>query len=353
MSQTVTVHTSTSHDAVLDYLLSRGVLAGDLSRARITTLTGGVSGEAVLVELDHQRVVAKRALGKLLVRDEWLAKPERAVTEAAAIQLLHRITPDRTPELLDVDPARFTLVMTAANPRWTPWKTRLMHDPVDPTVEITVGRTLGTVLGTWHRETAGDADIANRFNDYEAFEQLRIGPFHRVIARRHPDVAPAIDVCIDDLLSRRDCLVHGDYSPKNVLVGPTTTVGPDGRDGLMVLDFEVAHVGAAIFDIAYMQCHLILKAAHRPTERHVFHQVADAFLAGYCEQTRAPATPRLGWHTACLLLARVDGTSPSGYLTATEEHLVRQIALNALSADEPTIEHVWDATLDAVAAATS
>jgi 5-methylthioribose kinase len=304
----------------------------------------------VLVELDDQRVVVKRALGRLRVRDEWLAKQERAVTEAAAIELLHRITPDCTPELLDVDPERFTLVMTAASPRWTSWKTRLMTDALEAPVEIAVGHALGAALGTWHRATAGDAEVAERFNDYEALEQLRVGPFHRVIARRHRQVAPVIEVCIDDLTTRRDCLVHGDFSPKNVLVGPSTTVGPGGRDGLMVLDFEVAHVGAAVFDVAYLQCHLMMKAVHRPAERLVFRQVAETFRRAYSDETGAPVEPRLAWHTACLLLARVDGTSPSGYLTAAEEAVVREVALDVLRVDDPTIESTWTAVFDAIGA---
>jgi 5-methylthioribose kinase len=347
----MTERRTTDRDSVLDYLVARGVLSGDLTGARVTALTGGVSGEAVLVEHGHERVVVKRALGKLLVKDEWLAKRERNITEAAAIELVHAITPEYTPELLDIDPDRFTLTMAAASPRWAPWKTRLMNEPLDASVEIDLGRMLGTVLGTWHRVTSADGGVAARFNDYEAFEQLRVGPFHRVIARRHPDAAPNIEACIDDLLSRRDCFVHGDYSPKNILVGPATTVGPGGRDGLMVLDFEVAHVGAAVFDVAYLHCHLIMKAVHRPVLCHLFRQLAETFLDAYTDQTGAPPGPRLGSHVACLLLARVDGTSPSGYLTAVEDDVVRQLALDLLTGDEPSIDQVWDAALDAIAQA--
>lgn len=338
---------STDRETVLEYLTARGILTG-VGGAQITELTGGVSGDAILVEAGEQRVVVKRALNKLRVRSEWLAKPERALTEAAAIDVLHRITPDQTPELLDLDPERFTLVMSAANPSWTSWKARLLHDRLDATVELAVGRTLGAVLGTWHLASSGSQDIADRFDDREAFEQLRIGPFHRVVAQRHPHVAAAIGVCIDDLQSRRDCLVHGDYSPKNVLVGPAALPGLDGRDGLMVLDFEVACYGAAVFDVAYLHCHLILKAMHRPDQRHLFRQIGDAFLDAYTSTVKRDAGPLLGWHTACLLLARVDGTSPSGYLNSENEARVRRLALRMLEIDQPALDEVWDAAQELI-----
>lgn len=338
---------TTAVGSVVGYLRTRGVIADGSDRsgetgALVTPLTGGVSGDAVLVQVGAQRVVVKRALERLLVQDEWWAKPERAVTEAAAIEVLHRLTPDETPELLDVDPERFTLVMSAADARWVPWKTRLMNNPLDPVVESSVARTLGTVLGTWHRATASSRHLAARFDDYEAFEQLRVGPFHRTVARRHPRVAAAITTCIDDLERRRDCLIHGDYSPKNVLVSPAGPPGTASRAGLMVLDFEVACYGAAVFDIAYVQCHLILKAVHRPDQRAVFRSVARTLLDAYVEVIAAESGPHLGWHTACLLLARIDGTSPAGYLDERAQDLVRDMALRLLAEDEPAIDQVWD-----------
>ena len=243
--------------ALIEYLAERGHLRSACGpQARLTTLTGGVSAETVLIEAGQERLVLKRALGRLLVAGEWHAKPERAMTEAAAISALHAITPAHVPRLLDADSEQNTLVMEAAPADWVNWKTVLMGQAPDPSAGITAtAGALGRVLGTWHSRTWGDPAVAGRFADAEAFEQLRISPFYRVVAARHPAVAARVAGCVAHLETTRDCLVHGDYSPKNVLVGP---------DGLMVLDFEVAHTGAAVFDVAFMQSHLVLKALHRP-----------------------------------------------------------------------------------------
>lgn len=343
----------TAAGSITDYLRSHG----QLPEPQVTTLTGGVSAETVLIETTPSRIVVKRALGRLLVAGEWTAKPERAMTEAHAIELLHSITPECTPELRHADPAGNTIVMTAAPADWVPWKSVLLGEAPDPAANGTPGTAntagttsrrgatgsagtasaLGVVLGTWHSRTWHDQDIAARFNDYEAFEQLRIAPFHRAVAAAHPAVADRVDECAQELLTRRDCLVHGDYSPKNVLAGP---------GGLMVLDFEVAHFGAAVFDLAFMQCHLALKALHMPQRATEMADIARRFLRSYDRACPEPVRG-LGRHTACLLLARVDGLSPAEYLRPATRRTVRHLALGLLTAEDPSATEVWDQVLEA------
>ena len=77
--------------------------AGD--SIRVEELGGGVSNVVLAVSWEDKRVVVKQALPRLRVEDEWLAKRERAVNEARALQLAARITPGRVPALLDVDGA--------------------------------------------------------------------------------------------------------------------------------------------------------------------------------------------------------------------------------------------------------
>jgi tRNA A-37 threonylcarbamoyl transferase component Bud32 len=315
-------------DPTVEYLYSRGQLA----HPRVTALAGGVSGQTVLVEMAAQRLVVKRALERLLVAGEWRAKPERAMTEARALDLLHRLTPSHSPELLDADPATNTIVMSAAPADWVPWKSILLGVvPAARADILATAATLGQVLGTWHSSTWHDDTVAAEFCDYEAFEQLRISPFHRTVATRHPAVAGQVGACLDELLSSRDCLVHGDFSPKNVLVG---------RDGLMVIDFEVAHFGAAVFDLAFMQCHLVLKAMHRPDHSAVTAEAADQFITAYRDACPT-AVHRLDAHIACLLLARVDGLSPAGYLDAVTADAVRRLAIGILRDSDPSAPGIW------------
>ena len=76
------------------------------------------------------------------------------------------------------------------------------------------------------------------------------------MARAHPDLQPAIDSLIHDMQAtpaRR--FVHGDYSPKNMLIDP--------QGQLMLLDFECAHAGDPAFDLGFFLTHLFLKGLPR------------------------------------------------------------------------------------------
>ena len=103
---------------------------------------------------------------------------------------------------------------------------------------------------------SADADLGSA----ESFEAQRVDPYLRTIQRRHPDARDR-DRRIHRSAARDDdvCVVHGDYSPKNVLVGR--------RTALWVIDWEVAHRGDPAFDVAFLLNHLLLKSIHRPQAR--------------------------------------------------------------------------------------
>lgn len=276
-------------------------------------MEGGVSGDVRAVVAPGLDAVVKRAHSELLVEDDWVADEERLVTEGWALRLAGDLSPDEVPRVLDLDPRTRTLVVERAPRGWRDWRAELLAGLVDPEV----GARLGRALARWHGTSRERPNLLAPFRDDGVFVQLRIDPFHRVVAERHPDLAPAVGAVVERLLSRRECLVHGDFSPKNVLVGP---------DRLWVIDWEVAHVGDPGFDLSFLLCHLTLKAVHRPRDAAAYRATADAFLKAY---GTAP-DPELGAGVACLLLARVDGKSPADYLTARERDEVRELGRNML-----------------------
>jgi tRNA A-37 threonylcarbamoyl transferase component Bud32 len=293
------------------------------------TLTGGVSSVAIAID-GRPPIVVKQALSRLAVSARWNATPERAMTEASALRLTHRITPLHVPELLLADPVNHLLVISHAPEAWRNWRDVLLTEPGSADVQW-AGR-LGEVLGLWHAATWGDDGVRRQFSDDLAFEQLRVDPFYREILRRHPQLAAALEPLVDEVTGSRQCLVHGDFSPKNVLVGD---------DGFWVLDHEVARVGAAVYDLAFLVSHLMLKAVHRPDAGAVYAAASTAFLDAYAAANPRPVDPlRLGAHAAALLLARVDGKSPVPYLTEPERRRVRDLALDAVIRID-TVEGLW------------
>lgn len=309
--------------SVLPYLRGRGLLRGRFGEGetKLSELGGGVSSVVLLVETAGERLVVKQPRRQLLVKDEWFAEPGRALIEAQALQFTHHLTPAAVPALLDVDSETCILTMAAAPLAWRPWKELLLDCIVDPSVAGHLGR----LLGSWHRSSGEALGKLGALSDLVVFEQLRIEPFHRTVAERHPDLAPLIANAVEALVSRPGrCFVHGDFSPKNVLVG-------DGR--LWVIDFEVAHLGDPVFDLAFLITHLVLKSVHRPAMAVAYKQCAAKFLESYQGEAGiafVPADESLALQVGCLVLARVDGKSPAGYLTAEEQERAWGVGLGFL-----------------------
>jgi 5-methylthioribose kinase len=284
----------------------------------IEELTGGVACAVFAVRGEGKCVVAKQALERFRVADEWLVPPERAAAEARALELMARLAPRSVPRLLDSDPDAFALVMEEAPGDWRPWKSLLLEGTADPGVAA----WLGALLAVLH---SADGDIGSA----ESFEAQRVDPYLRTIQQRHPELADRIGAYVERLLDTTECVVHGDYSPKNVLVG---------NDGLWVIDWEVVHRGDPTFDLAFMLNHLLLKSIHRPQAREGYEACGQAFLDAYGQEVDMPYMLGL---VGCLMLARVDGKSPAEYLTESEREHARTAGIALLTDPPGSLQEAW------------
>jgi aminoglycoside phosphotransferase (APT) family kinase protein len=293
-------------DNAAKYLGSRGIVPAD---ARVTELGGGVSNIVLLVESGDRRFVLKQALGKLRVQDDWFSDRERIFRESAAMRWLAPHLPTgAVPEILFEDRENCLFAMRAAPAGVPMWKSMLMGGDLDLRTAGQIARILATIVSKSWR----DAESERVFGDQTVFDQLRLDPYYRTTARRHPDLAPQFDRLIRESRDRRVSLVHGDFSPKNFLVS---------AGQVMTIDFEVIHFGDPAFDSAFLLNHLLLKSFYRPQWKSGFARLAGHFWETY----RAGLPAECDWiepatlaHLGCLLLARIDGKSPAEYITGPE-----------------------------------
>ena len=94
-----------NENTVVAYLTNRGIISGS---AEVEELSGGVSNVVLAVKAGNKDLVLKQALPQLKVAAVWKADQRRAIVEANGMKLLHSITPDSVPELIDFDPEDFT-----------------------------------------------------------------------------------------------------------------------------------------------------------------------------------------------------------------------------------------------------
>ncbi|MDZ4799781.1 MAG: aminoglycoside phosphotransferase family protein [Bryobacteraceae bacterium] len=265
-------------------------------------LTGGVSSEIVLVD---ERVVVKRALPQLRVADEWLADVSRNRYERAYLEYAARVCPGSVPQVVGHGDGWFA--MEYLGPGFDNWKSLMLAGRCEPVHAERAGSTLARI----HTASQNEPNLRHAFATLGNFHQLRIDPYLLTTGQRHPDLRFAFDAAAAGLRAASECLVHGDYSPKNILVT---------SDRLVVLDCEVAWFGDPAFDLAFLLNHLHLKALHLAEPR--FEASVTAFLDAY------QPSPQLRQRTArlvlLLMLARVDGKSPVEYLTPGKRERVRQ-----------------------------
>jgi aminoglycoside phosphotransferase (APT) family kinase protein len=317
-------------------VLRRGGLLDFAEEPAGTPLTGGVSSDIWRIDLAQGAVCVKRALARLRVAADWRAPLERSGYEAAWIDVARALDPGAAPELLHVDAASGAIVLRFLPPeRYPLWKSALRDGQADPDVAAQVGRRLAGI----HGGTARSEAVAARFPTDAIFHDIRLEPYLLATARAHPALRSSLERIARRTATTKLALVHGDVSPKNILLGP---------DGPVFLDAECAWYGDPAFDLAFCLNHLLLKCLWRPDTAPGFLACFDALAGSYLE--RVPWEPRaeLEGRAAALLpglfLARIDGKSPVEYVTSeVDKERVRRVASAFLDAPSDTLGPIREA----------
>lgn len=319
-----------NHAQLIESLRDAG-LVQSLSPS-IAPLTGGVSSEIFRVDDGSRHFVVKRALAKLKVKDDWYADISRNRVEEAYLRRVNAIVPGCTPRILASGPEEGWFAMELLGGEFLNWKTQLLQNQPDCDHAKRAGMTLGRV----HCETWGDPVVAREFATLENFRQLRLEPYLETTAERVPALAHLLRTEKDRLAQTTLALVHGDFSPKNILHSP---------DRMVLLDAEVGWYGDPVFDPAFLLTHFFLKALLHSQASDAILSLVPAFWQSYCAALGPHADADLERRTArltlCLLLARVHGKSPVEYLTEpTQRQFVTDFVQQHLPHPPEQISHL-------------
>ncbi|MBS0319878.1 MAG: aminoglycoside phosphotransferase family protein [Proteobacteria bacterium] len=296
----------------------------------VEALGGGVSSDIVKVTLPGRTLCVKRALPKLRVAADWHAPVVRNRYELAWLRAAAGIVPGHVPAVLGEDAEAGAFAMEWLDPGDHPvWKALLRDGHVD----VDTAAAVGDVLGRIHAATADRPAVAAAFATDAIFAAIRLEPYLLATGARHPDLAATLERLATVTARTKRVLVHGDYSPKNILIGPA---------GPVVLDAECAWYGDPAFDLAFVLNHLLLKGVWRPAARGRYLDAYAALVDAYRQHVAWEPWPALDARTAALLpgllLGRVDGRSPAEYLiTAADRDHVRHFARTHLASAVPNV----------------
>ncbi|HWV96327.1 MAG TPA: aminoglycoside phosphotransferase family protein [Xanthobacteraceae bacterium] len=322
-------------ETIIAFLRDAGLVPTDAT-ARLEPLTGGVASDIWKVEVDGRVFAVKRALAKLRVERDWQVPVTRNVSEVDWLRVAAGVVPHAVPQVLAHDPAIGAFAMAYLDPVHHPvWKAELAAGRADAAFAAQVGRT----IAGFHAATAHSADLARRFANDALFHAIRLEPYLEATAPTHPDIADALMRLSRETLATKIALVHGDVSPKNILVGP---------NGPVFLDAECAWYGDPAFDLAFCLNHMLLKCLWTPRARAAFLACFDALAAAYLARVNWEPVADLECRAARLLpalfLARVDGKSPVEYITADNDKArVRRVAVPLVASPPPRLADVREA----------
>lgn len=295
----------------------------------ITPLTGGVASDIARVQTNDRVFCVKFALAKLKVAAEWHAPVHRNAAEYAWLETAAKVCPESALELFGRSSEQhgFAMEFLVGDEIYL-WKDVLLKKQT-PNGEA---ESVGDLLGRIHSASTDATFDTKPFQNRDDFRALRIEPYLSFTANQHPALKGEFAVLSDMLYVSSQVLVHGDVSPKNIIMRAT---------GPVILDAECATMGDASFDPAFCLNHLILKAVHVPETRPELLDSVNAFWASYCPHItwEAPADleARICKLLPALMVARVDGKSPVEYLTSNGKEVVREMGIKLMHLPEMTI----------------
>ena len=196
---------------------------------------------------------------------------------------------------------------------------------------------VGSLVGRLPAASSTDPNVPTRFANDDNFHVLRIEPYLLTAASKNLDLRAQIVEVADTTASTHLALVHGDVSPKNILVGP---------DGPVLLDAECAWFGDPAFDPAFVLNPLVLKAVVQPDHVDALERTSHALLDAYDHHVSWEDTSslhsRIGRLMPVLMLARVDCSSPVEYLDLAEQAAVLAISRSLIAGPPLRIRDLLD-----------
>jgi aminoglycoside phosphotransferase (APT) family kinase protein len=303
-------------------------------------LAGGVSSEIWLVTDGPERFVVKRALPRLKVLDDWFADPARNTVEHDCLAYLSEVARESVPRLLFRDAEAGLFAMEFLDERFANWKTELLRGVIRDEDAVRAMKLMANI----HAASWGDSAVQKKFQTWPNFFALRVESYLLTTGARQPKLRSLFEAEAERLRRSSLALVHGDFSPKNILIS---------RERLVLLDCEAAWFGDPAFDAAFLLNHLFLKALHLPEWRENFLRLAllgwSEYRASLEEHLRLRSrwdedlSIRIGRLLLMLMLARMDGKSPVEYIVEEpKKELVRAFVGSMLPANVFAVEDLID-----------
>ncbi len=286
-------------------------------------LTGGVSSDIWKVNTNSKVFCIKSSLENLKVDKKWVVPKCRNQIEVKYYNEAKKYIPHSIPQILAHNKEANIFAMKWYNPStYKNWKSELLKE----NIYSNKATHLAFIISKMHNETSSKQEYSSLFSNQKIFDAIRIEPYFYYLAKKYKDFSQIIMDQTKSLINNKKVLVHGDISPKNILLSPKRTI---------IIDAECACWGDPAFDIAFFINHFLLKSLLLKNITNELINLAISFMNNYLKLVKWEDPKKLEKRIVKLLpiflLARVDGKSPVEYLNCKQKNITRDFSLNMLN----------------------
>ena len=280
-------------------------------------LTGGVSSEVYHVKTNKNNYCIKRSLKRLLVKKKWIANTNRIKFEYLWLKHCQNILKRNIPNTYEFNNKKKYIVMEYL--KTSQYKT-LKQLYFNKIININTIRSISKHLYKIHSKSSNYKTKKTFEGNYKNFYDLRLDPYFNEVGRVYPKYKGYIKKINENYIKHSNTLVHGDFSPKNILVG---------KNKIIYLDAECCNFGDPVFDLVFFTNHLLIKSIFFKDKSQEFIKLYISFYKEYLSNLSTKNfnsyIDRIIKMTPIMLLSRVDGKSPVEYINKVKiKNIIRK-----------------------------
>ena len=269
-------------------------------------LTGGVSSEVYHVRTNKNNYCIKRSLKRLLVKKKWIANTNRIKFEYLWLKHCQNILKRNIPNTYEFNDKKKYIVMEYL--KTSQYKT-LKQLYFKRIININTIKLISKHLYKIHSNSSNYKTKKTFEGNYKNFYDLRLDPYFNEVGRVYPKYKEYIKKINENYIKNSSTLVHGDFSPKNILVD---------KNKIIYLDAECCNFGDPVFDLVFFTNHLLIKSIFLRDKSQEFIKLYLSFYKEYLSNLSTKNfnsyIDRIIKMTPIMLLSRIDGKSPVEYI---------------------------------------
>ncbi len=296
-------------------------------------LKGGVSSEVYKVKTKNNYYCIKRCLNKLLVKKKWIVDVNRIAYEYLWLEHCNKILKKNIPHTYIYDEKNKYIVMEYFdNKNFSTLKQLYFRKKVSLNTIKSISKHLFKI----HQDSK-NLKIKKKFSgNKKNFFDLRLDAYFNEVGRVYPNYKKYINKINKNYYENSSTLIHGDFSPKNILIG---------NKKIIYIDAECCNYGDPVFDLVFFSNHLLIKSI-------VIKDCKKKFLKGYKifyneylrkinQNNLKKFVERIIKMTPIMLLARIDGKSPVEYIKSNNiKDLIRLKSFKLLNEKIDSIDDI-------------